>query len=389
MYFSVKNIHITRFLTGTAALLIWVSGCAPGTPVSEAGSAAVIRDVVEIDSALRADLSVGQPDREPYDLWVTCNGRIDVPPQSLATLSVPVGGYIREIRPINGEYVTKGSLLAVLEHPTYIQMQQDYLEARSQWEYLQTELTRQETLRSENAATGKTYDKTKADLQAADARMTGLSRQLGLLGISTEGLTPAAMRSRVEVRAPFSGYVLEVPVNVGVYAGPEAVLLRLIDKGHLHVELEVFEQDAARISTRAMIECTIAGVAYTGHVKLISQEVRPETKTISVHAHLDGAQDALRPGAYVAGKIQVGRDTALVVPGTALVRDGGESFMFVQVGHHQFRRVRVEAEAWAYKNPLSSSTEFHIKNPAVISDFPCVLSGAFLLQQQLAGEDAE
>ena len=56
------------------------------------------------------------------------NGKIDVPPQSLVSVSVPLGGYLKNTKLLPGMPVSKGEVIAELEDPQYIRLQQDYLQ---------------------------------------------------------------------------------------------------------------------------------------------------------------------------------------------------------------------------------------------------------------------
>ncbi|WP_185145840.1 efflux RND transporter periplasmic adaptor subunit [Chryseobacterium sp. SNU WT5] len=63
---------------------------------------------------------------------IMLTGQIDVPPQGMASVSAPSGGYIRVSRFMPGNYVKKGQTLATLENPELVQLQQDYLLANSE-----------------------------------------------------------------------------------------------------------------------------------------------------------------------------------------------------------------------------------------------------------------
>ena len=55
--------------------------------------------------------------------------------------------------------MVKGEVIAVLENPEFIQLQQDYLDYKSQLIYLKEELERQQELAKENVNAKKTLQK--------------------------------------------------------------------------------------------------------------------------------------------------------------------------------------------------------------------------------------
>lgn len=64
---------------------------------------------------------------------VKLNGIVEVAPQSRATLSAPLGGYIKSAGFIPGQMVSKGEVVAVLENKEFIDLQQNYLQSKSQY----------------------------------------------------------------------------------------------------------------------------------------------------------------------------------------------------------------------------------------------------------------
>ena len=74
---------------------------------------------------------------------VSFNGTIVLPPQRQATVALTMGGVVKHTSLLPGQQVRQGALLATLENPDFIALQQTYLDSHAQAEYLQayTELT--------------------------------------------------------------------------------------------------------------------------------------------------------------------------------------------------------------------------------------------------------
>src|SRR5690606_30253593 len=93
------------------------------------------------------------------------NGKIDVPPKSKVSVSVPLGGYLKSTKLIPGMNIRKGEVLAVMEDIQYIQLQQDYLTAKAQLSLTQSEYNRQKELNQSKAASDKVFEQAKANHQ--------------------------------------------------------------------------------------------------------------------------------------------------------------------------------------------------------------------------------
>ena len=65
------------------------------------------------------------------------NGTLEIPPERLATVTLSMGGVVRTLSLLPGSYVAQGTLLATLENPEFIQLQQTYLESRAQLRFLE------------------------------------------------------------------------------------------------------------------------------------------------------------------------------------------------------------------------------------------------------------
>ena len=70
---------------------------------------------------------------------VSFNGRIVLPPQRQATVALTIGGVIKNTSLLPGQHVTKNSVIATLENPEFITLQQTYLDSHAQTEYLRME----------------------------------------------------------------------------------------------------------------------------------------------------------------------------------------------------------------------------------------------------------
>ena len=78
------------------------------------------------------------------------NGVINVPPQNLYSINAPYGGFLKKTDLLEGTRVKKGEVIATLEHPDYIQMQQDYMNSVSQLSYLEKDYKKEMLLRQKH-----------------------------------------------------------------------------------------------------------------------------------------------------------------------------------------------------------------------------------------------
>ena len=141
----------------------------------------------------------GSPKKENFSTEINVQGTVKVPVEGMQEISAYFGGYVSDLKLIEGQPVRKGETLFYLENPDFIRLQQDYLETSSQLTYLKAEFERQRTLSAEQISAQKNFLKAEADYQSSLAKCQGLKKQLSLININAEDLTPETIRSKVPV----------------------------------------------------------------------------------------------------------------------------------------------------------------------------------------------
>lgn len=262
------------------------------------------------------------------------NGVIDVPPQNNISITMPYGGFVKNTTLLPGDAVKKGQLLVTIENPDFIQFQQDYLESLANRSYLKSEYERQEKLYGEQVASGKTFEESKSNFLANEARIKTSKARLTMIGFDPGKVETGEIKSVVNIYSPVAGSVLDVYTNIGKYVSPQDVIMDLTNSDDLHVELSVYENDITKIKKDQRIKFNIANTDEEwreAHVFLVGKGVRKD-RSVTVHGHFDSKNTDLLPGMYVTAKIETASEKALVAPNDAVVRFGEKHFIFSYLG---------------------------------------------------------
>ena len=273
------------------------------------------------------------------------NGTLDVPPQNLISISAPLGGFVRSTGLLQGMKVKKGEVLATMENPEYIQLQQDYLENKSRLEYLKAEYNRQEELARENVNAKKALEQARSQYHTTQATVQGLKARLTMINISVASLESGDIRQSINLYAPIDGFVTVVNVNVGQFVSATEVMFKLVNIDHIHAELQVYEKDINKISVGQKVNFQLNHDTEkrTASVYLVGKEISPD-RTVRIHCHLDKEDENLLPGMYVTATVQLGTHNATVVPSKSIVSFGGKDYVFAQLQNRQsFELVPVDA----------------------------------------------
>lgn len=254
-------------------------------------------DTVEVDAVTSATSKPNQ---------VSFNGTMVIPPQRMATVSLTMGGIIKSTSLLPGEAVRQGAVLATLENPEFIALQQTYLDSYAQTEYLSAEYQRQKALSAEQAASQKKFQQSKADYLSMKSKMEAAAAQLNLLGVSPETLLQQGIRPYLQVKAPITGYVADVKMNVGKYMNAGEPLCEIVDKSHTLLRLTTYEKDLADMKVGNPVQFRVNGMGKTvfkATLISIGQKVDEDTRSVEVYARVDTANGQFRPGMYVTARI--------------------------------------------------------------------------------------
>ena len=282
---------------------------------------------------------------------IQTNGRVDLPAESKASVSVYYGGYVKNIQLIAGTYVKAGDVLFTLENPDYIKMQQDFLEAKSLLSYLKSDFERQKELATDNITSQKNFLKAESDYHVTLARYESLRKQLQLMHINTDNLDAQHIQTTTPVTAPISGYIVEVAAERGKYLNPSDIAVRINDTRHLHLELHIFEDQIALVREHQKIHFHLQSrpeVEYTGEVHLINKYLNPETRTAIVHGHVanNTPPEVLVPGMYVEATIITDTTSVPSLPEEAIVSEENNHYILQLTAQEKdsltFKKIPVE-----------------------------------------------
>ena len=310
-----------------------------------------------------AGMELGKIERREFSRLIKVNGMMDVPPQNKASVSAYFGGYVKDLELLPGQRIEKGQLLFTLENPDYVQVQQDFLEAKGKLSYLQSDYERQQDLVKDNVTSQKNFLKAESEYQVTRARFQSLKKKLEMMNIDPERLTDENLRTSISVRAPISGQVTAVNVNRGKFINPSDVAVSITNTDHLHLELNIFEKDLPWVRKGQRIHFRLQndpGQSYLAEVYLVNQYLDAETRTAQVHAHLLQEAEArnFAPGTYVEAEIISATDTAAALPEDAVQEQGGQSWVLVQsssADEHEFvkKEVKIGRRSGGYLEVLN------------------------------------
>ncbi len=292
-----------------------------------------------------AGIELGKVEQKQISGTIKVNGVLDVPPQQLVSVSVPLGGFLKNTELLQGSHVTKGQVIATIENLDFIQMQQDYLEAKNQLEFAEADYKRQQELSKENVNAQKTLQQAKSNYASWQAKANGLREKLKMININFASLEKGNITGIVYLYAPITGYVTEVNVNIGKFVNPSDVIFEIVDTHHLHAELTVFEKDVPKLKIGQKVRFTLANETKerTATVYLLGREISTD-RTIRIHCHIDNEDTQLLPGMYLKAAVETGGALVAALPDEAIIDFQGKKYIFIPFAAEAPKEAKTEGK---------------------------------------------
>ncbi|HAT80544.1 MAG TPA: efflux transporter periplasmic adaptor subunit [Flavobacterium sp.] len=315
---------------------------------------------------------------------IKINGKIDVPPQNLVSVSAPLGGYLKSTKLLPGMHVNKGEVIAVMEDQQYIQLQQDYLVSRAKLLYAEKESARQNDLNQSQASSDKVAQLAQAEVSSLRAMTNGLAEKLRLININPNTISASKISQKINIYASINGYVSKVNVNIGKYISPSEVLFELINPSDIHLNIKVYEKDVAKLKIGQKI------IAYTNaepnkkhecEIILISKDVSIDG-TSEVHCHFEDYDKTLLPGMYMNAEVEIKSSNSNALPEESIVNFEGKDYIYVEIAKQKYQMQEVQIGE-KENNFVQVLNVEELKNKKIVS------KGAYTLLMKMKNTEEE
>lgn len=280
-----------------------------------------------------ANLTIGALQEQSINSTLKVNGKIALSPEAIASVSMPLGGYIKQIKVMPGMQITKGQVLAVVEDQSYVQLQQEYLNMKQQVVFSSKDFQRQKDLNASQASSDKVYQLAESEYTKNKITLKALAEKLRLININPKTLTETSISKSVQIVAPISGMLTKVNVNLGKYVNATDVLFQLMDAKSMYAQLQVFDKDAAYLAIGQKLKIYTnaqPNIVYTSSIQYVNKSFDNTTNAVEVYAKIGNPNGKLIPGNYINAQIELSHKKAFVLHTDAVVNFEGKDYVFVQ-----------------------------------------------------------
>jgi len=377
----MKNILIISIIFATLTACV-------NKKVEEKTEANTTTNLVELTDAQvkNSKIETGKIEQKSISSLLKVNGKIDVPPQNMVSVSVPLGGYLKSTKLLEGMHISKGEIIAVMEDQQYIQLQQDYLTAKAHFSSLEKEYNRQKQLNESKASSDKVFENAQAEYLSQKVLIKSLSEKLKLISINPDNLNENTISRSINIYSPIEGFASTIKMNIGKYASPTDVLFELVNPADIHLALTVFEKDLDKLFIGQKIVAynnNQSNKKYNCEIILIGKEISIE-RSVIVHCHFEQYDKTLIPGMYMNAEVEVSTNKAFVIPNDGLVRFEGKQYVFTQTENNKYLMQEVITQ-----NTENGFTQINFPDNADMTNKTFVIKGAYTLLMKIKNTEEE
>jgi membrane fusion protein, heavy metal efflux system len=230
-------------------------------------------------------------------------GTLVIPSADIVLITPKSAGLVKAVSFSAGSFVKQGEVLAKIENIEYLKLQQQFLEAKSEFFYYGEDLKRQGGLAIENATSVKKMQLAQRDYQTSEIRFRSLEKQLALIGFNTDSLDADHLSSEIAIRAPVSGYIDKIAVHTGNQILAGETILVLVRKYEPVIAFEIPEEFYTKLKSGNQIDFFFPDdslVLYKARLTFINRQADATSHVVKARAIPLKSSSRLIPGMQVS-----------------------------------------------------------------------------------------
>ena len=257
---------------------------------------------------------------------------VTIPPAQERVVAAPVAGLITGLKAAVGEPVRAGQVLATLRSEQLTAGQRDVAQAAVQLHLAEASAERDAALFKEGIIPEARLQAARATLQQARAALAERRAWCRLMGLSAAEIQAVERGERlvdtVSLSAPITGTVLEQMALTGARLEAAGPVYRIGRLDPLWLEIQAPAELAALVRKGQPV--SVPGTQAKGEVVAVGRSVSA-AQTVMVRARVGNPGGQLRLNQNIAARIEgVSGSKQWQVPAKALVRQQGQSYVFVE-----------------------------------------------------------
>ncbi|MHB8929234.1 MAG: efflux RND transporter periplasmic adaptor subunit [Melioribacteraceae bacterium] len=261
-----------------------------------------------------------------------------------------VQGRVHKVFVKEGDFVKEGQVLMHIDGLEIGEIKSSYLKAKANLDYYKATFERQKSLLEQNIGSQKSFQEAKAEYEKAQAEYNAEDKKIHAVGLSHEDVlengTLEHITGILPIKSPINGIVTERNVVIGQLVEANTTAFKIMNTSTLWADGQTYEKDLTKLNGKPKIEFTTSAYPnerFKGEIILVGQTIDEHSRTIKVRATLNNPGNRLKPQMFGEMFIPIsGSIKGIVVPGDAIIKENGKSYLFTVANDSIFKKQLVE-----------------------------------------------
>ncbi len=262
---------------------------------------------------------------------LTVPAQVSIPPSNEYIVSSSLTGLVSKMNAALGDQVSKGEILALIDSPALLTLQRQYLKSVNESHLARLAYERDKKLQQQGVISDRRWQESRSRYNSRIAEVNEAKQLLHIAGMSDKDITALRrtrkLSSRLSLRTPIDGVVLERKVVAGERLDEMEPIYRIADLQQLWLEIYVPQEKIGLLQAgdQVLVQNTDVGA----RISLVGQSVNPQDQTILVRAVIEKSHPAIRAGQTVSVQLtQSSREATYRVPNAGLAQHNAQSYLF-------------------------------------------------------------
>ncbi len=339
------------------------------------------QNIISLNEAQQkaSKIQLGTIETLTFEKEIALKGKIALNPNSTVSVALPTSGIVKNIYVKIGDRVRSGQVLATLFNREMVEIQQDYLTAKSNNTYLSKDFQRQKELNESKAVSDKAFHQSDRDFQINQINLQALKQKLINLNINPNNLHSKNIKESIPATSQNNGVISKMNVHKGQFLQEGEALMEIASTSGATAVFSVYEKDIPYVAVGQSIEVYTLNNPFKSKcmVKSISP-VMKEDNSLDVFCDLVNPSFSIIGNAVIYGELTSRKTEGKALPKEAIVQFEGKNYIFKKLQNQSFEMVEV-----IVGSTKDNQVEIEFINSKEDTNNQWVISGAYALLMSL------
>jgi len=270
--------------------------------------------------------------------------------ESGSSLSFSVSGTIKQIPVVEGQHVTKGQLIAVVDDESF---RNGYEAALSMREQAQDTYDRMKQLHDNGSLPEIQWVEAESKLRQA---------------VSSEQIAKKNLND-TKLYAPYSGVISEKNVEIGQNVMPGQSVVRLVTIDQVKVCASIPENEISQINMGVPVNVRVSalnGKTFSGKIVEKGVMAHPLSRSYEVKALIDNHSGELMPGMICTMGIENGASNSVITLPTSVIQTDEQNRTFVWVNEGGKARKKIVQTGTLTRNSIVIASGISVGDEVIV-----------------------